>query len=79
MPLLKDMYEILLSIMRQKPTDDNAVYLFTLKKEREGKRKKVAKIAGFNKLLRIYYARVMDAYRKPQKKVNEKAATEVTA
>ena len=33
------------------------------KKEVEGKPKKAAKIAGLNEFLRIYYARVMEAYR----------------
>ena len=28
----------------------------------EGKAKKVAKMAGMNKFLRIYYARVMEVY-----------------
>ena len=32
------------------------------KKELEGKPKRVAKIAGVNKFLRIYYARVMEVY-----------------
>ena len=33
-----------------------------IKKENEGKPKRVAKIAGLNKFLRIYYARVMEVY-----------------
>ena len=33
-----------------------------LKKENEGKPPKVAKIAGLNKFLRIYYARVKELY-----------------
>jgi len=33
-----------------------------LKKEKEGKSKRAAKIAGLNKFLRIYYARVMEVY-----------------
>lgn len=41
---------------------DNAVYNYILKKESEGKSKKHAKIAGVNKFLRIYYARVMAVY-----------------
>lgn len=45
-----------------KPTQDNAVYLYILKKEAEGKPPKVAKIAGLNKFLRIYYARVSAVY-----------------
>jgi len=35
------------SFTRQKPIED-PVYLYTLKKESEGKPEKVAKIAGFN-------------------------------
>ena len=45
-----------------KPTEDSAVYDFIIKKENEGKPKRVAKIAGLNKFLRIYYARVMELY-----------------
>ena len=37
-------------------------YNFMIKKENEGKPKRVAKIAGLNKFLRIYYARVMEVY-----------------
>lgn len=54
-------YEIMASFARQKPLD-NPVYLYILKKESEGKPKKVAKIAGLNKFIRIYYAKVRDAY-----------------
>ena len=32
-----------------------------IKKEKEGKAKKVCKFAGLNKFLRIYYARVMES------------------
>ncbi len=45
-----------------KPTNDATVYEFIMKKESEGKPKKVAKIAGLNKFLRIYYARVKEVY-----------------
>lgn len=34
---------------------NNVLYNFIIKKELEGKNKKVAKIAGANKILRIYY------------------------
>lgn len=44
------------------PTEDTAVYDFMLKKEAEGKPKMVAKVAAMNKLLRIYYARVLEVY-----------------
>lgn len=59
--LRKTGFEIMQSIKRTKPEND-AVYEFILKKELEGKPKKVAKIAGLNKFLRIYYARVSEVY-----------------
>ena len=55
-------YEIMHSLKVSKPTEDSAVYDFIIKKENEGKPKCVAKIAGLNKFLRIYYARVMALY-----------------
>ena len=55
-------YEIMHSLKVSKPTEDSAVYDFIIKKENEGKPKRVAKIAGLNKFLRIYYARVMALY-----------------
>jgi transposase len=55
-------YEVMNSLKVAKPTEDSAVYDFITKKENEGKPKRVAKIAGLNKFLRIYYARVMDTY-----------------
>ena len=55
-------YEIMHSLKVVKPSEDSAVYDFIIKKENEGKPKRVAKIAGFNKFLRIYYARVMELY-----------------
>lgn len=57
--LRKAGYEAMQVLARIKPAD-NPVYLFMLKKEQEGKPKKVAKIAAFNKFLRIYYARVSE-------------------
>ena len=56
-------YEAMKSLKTVKPTKDNAVYLFILKKENEGKGSITAKIAGLNKFLRIYYARVMEVYK----------------
>ncbi len=44
------------------PPGDDAVYNYIIKKENEGKSKKQAKIAGLNKFLRIYYARVTAVY-----------------
>jgi Transposase and inactivated derivatives len=55
-------YEVMRCLKTTKPSQDNAAYLFMLKKEAEGKPKKVAKIAALNKFLRIYYARVMEVY-----------------
>ena len=55
-------YEVVKSIKSSRPQKDNAVYLFILKKESEGKNKMVAKIAGLNKFLRIYYARIKEIY-----------------
>jgi transposase len=56
-------YEVILALKVTKPTEDNAVYEFMIKKELEGKPKKVAKMAALNKLLRIYYARVIAVYK----------------
>lgn len=55
-------YEVTKSIKSSRPKNDDAVYQFMLRKESEGKPKKVAKIAGLNKFLRIYYARVKEVY-----------------
>ncbi len=60
--LRKNGYEVMKCLKTVKPTQDNAVYLYMLKKEAEGKPKKVAKIAALNKFLRIYYARVSEVY-----------------
>ena len=60
--LRKTGFEIINSIRKAKPTYDDAIYSFMLKKEAEGKHMKVAKIAGLNKFLRIYFARVKEAY-----------------
>lgn len=63
--LRKTGYEVMKCLKTSKPQEDNAVYLFILKKEEEGKPKKVAKIAGLNKFLRIYYARVKEVCDQP--------------
>ena len=55
-------YEIMRNLKTSRPKNDNSVYLYIVKKEQEGKIKKVAKIAGLNKFLRIYYARVTEIY-----------------
>lgn len=56
-------YEIMMALKVTKPTEDNAVYEFMIKKESEGKAKNVAKMAALNKFLRIYYTRVMNLYK----------------
>ena len=55
-------YEVMMAIKSAKPTEDHPVYEYMLKKEAEGKNKKLVKIAGLNKFLRICYARVMEPY-----------------
>lgn len=60
--LRKTGYEVMKCLKATKPKTDTAVYDFMLKKEAEGKPKKVAKIAALNKFLRIYYARVKEVY-----------------
>lgn len=59
--LRKLCYEVTQALKLHKIEDD-AVYQFILKKEAEGKPKNVAKMAGVNKFLHIYYARVMEVY-----------------
>ena len=62
-PLLrKTGFEVMKALIIHKPLQDNAVYLFIVKKMAEGKAKKVAMIAGLNKFFRIYYARVNQLY-----------------
>lgn len=56
--LRKTGYEIMKCIKSNKP--DDPIYLYMIKKESEGKAKKVAKIAALNKFLRIYYAKVKE-------------------
>lgn len=54
-------YEITRSLKTSRPKHDTAVYDYIVQKKLEGKPKKLAKIAGLNKFLRIYYARVKEA------------------
>ena len=61
-------YEVMQSLKTHGTPTYDSVYQFILKKELEGKSKKAAKIAGLNKFLRIYYARVMEVYRQPPAK-----------
>ena len=58
--LRKYCFEVMQALKLIRPQDD-PVYLFLLKKEQEGKPYNVAKMAGVNKFLRIYYARAMEA------------------
>ena len=55
-------YEVMRVLKSHKAPKDSAVYEYIVKKENEGKSKKQAKIAGLNKFLHIYYARVMAIY-----------------
>ena len=55
-------YEVMRVLKSHPAPKDDAVYNYILKKEGEGKSKKHAKIAGLNKFLRIYYARVIAVY-----------------
>ena len=57
--LRKYCFEVMQALKLTRPQDD-PVYLFLLKKEQEGKPYNVAKMAGVNKFLRIYYARAME-------------------
>ena len=59
--LRKACFEVMQALKLTKPQDD-PVYLFMMKKEQEGKPYNVAKMAGVNKFLRIYYARAMELY-----------------
>ena len=60
--LRKACFEVMQALKLTKPQDD-PIYQFILKKEQEGKPYNVAKMAGVNKFLRIYYARAMELYR----------------
>lgn len=60
--LRKACFEVMQVLKLTKPQND-PVYLFMLKKEQEGKPYNVAKMAGVNKFLRIYYARAMELYK----------------
>ena len=59
--LRKTGYEIVKSI-KSSSKSENEIRSFILKKENEGKPKKVAKIAGLNKFLRMYYGVVKKKY-----------------
>lgn len=57
--LRKYCFEVMQALKLTQPQDDPALQ-FILKKEQEGKPYNVAKMAGVNKFLRIYYARAME-------------------
>ena len=59
--LRKTGYEIMKSI-KSNVSGDNEIKKYIIKKEDEGKLKKVAKIAGLNKFLRMYYGTVKKKY-----------------
>lgn len=60
--LRKTGYEIIQAIKRS-CGDDSEIKMYILKKEAEGKSKKVAKVAGINKFLRMYYGIVKKRYK----------------
>ncbi len=60
--LRKTGYEVMKSI-KSSCKLDNELKSYIIKKENEGKLKKVAKIAGLNKFLRIYYGTVKRKYK----------------
>lgn len=60
--LRKTGYEIMKSI-KGSCKEDNELKAYIIKKENEGKLKKVAKIAGLNKFIRMYYGKVKKKYR----------------
>lgn len=53
----------MICLKRHSTSNDDAVYRFIIKKEKERKTKKASKIAGLNKFLRIYYAIVIEVYK----------------
>lgn len=60
--LRKTGYEIMKSI-KSNTKSDNELKTYMIRKENEGKMKKVAKIAGLNKFLRMYYGIVKKRYK----------------
>ena len=60
--LRKTGYEIVKCIKSNKKVGEE-IYEYIIQKENEGKAKKVAKIAGLNKFLRIYYGLVKKKYK----------------
>lgn len=60
--LRKDGYKVMKSI-KSSGKVGNELFDYISKKEEEGKAKKVAKIAGLNKFLRMYYGKVREKYK----------------
>lgn len=60
--LRKAGYEVMMGIVST-VNDENEIKQYIKRKEAEGKPKKVAKIAGLNKFLRQYYAKIRDEYK----------------
>lgn len=58
------------SIKSHSNTKDTTVHDFIIKKELEGKSPKASKIAGLNKFLRIYYAKVKEIYYIKEKEIH---------
>lgn len=58
-PLRKALFQVMSCLLRASPTDD-ATFQFLDRKRSEGKRFYVYMVAGCNKFLRIYYARVKE-------------------
>lgn len=63
--LRKTGYEIMMEIKKHTKSN-NEIRTYIIKKENEGKLKKVAKIAGLNKFLRMYYGGVKKKYKELQ-------------
>ena len=59
-PILRKVLYMAMLCMKKAKDENNPVYKYIIKKEKEGKAKKVSNIAGINKFLRIYYAKVME-------------------
>jgi len=61
--LRKTGYEIMKAVKSSCKNKESEIYDYIIKKESEGKCKKVAKIAGLNKFLRMYYGIVRKQYK----------------
>lgn len=57
--ILRKILYLAVVCMKSSKNPNNEIYKYVMKKEDEGKAKNVANIAGINKFLRIYYAKVM--------------------